>query len=85
MIVQAHNGQRTVAALYLRGLGAGGGAASLLGNAEVARPALSLSYSGINSKSCVTDSTTKGGLKCQNDSSRKTHLRTLSCKTARRA
>lgn len=83
MIVQAHDSQRTVAALYLRGLEEG--AASLLSNAEVARPALSLSYSGINSKSCVTDSTTKGGLTCQNDSSRKTHLQILSCKTARRA
>lgn len=77
MIVEARH--RTAAAPYLGGLE---GPAS---NAEVARPALSLPYSRINSKSCVTDSTTKGGLKCQNDSSRKTHLRTLSCKTARRA
>lgn len=55
-------------------------AVSPLANAEVARPALSLSCSRINPKSCVTDSTTKGGLKCQNDSSRKTQLLILSCK-----
>lgn len=44
-------------------------------------PALSFPNGRINSKSCVADSTTKGVLKCQNDFSRKSQLRILSCKT----
>lgn len=57
------------------------GQSRLLTNAEVLCPALSFSYCRINSKSCVTDSTTKGVLKCQNDLARKSQLRILSCKT----
>lgn len=57
------------------------GQSRLLTNAEVLCPALSFPYGRINSKSCVTDSTTKGVLKCQNDLLRKSQLRILSCKT----
>lgn len=74
---KSYNCYRTLFILYPLGLMR---AVSLLANAEVACPALSLSYSRINSKSCVTDSPTKGDLKCQDDSSRTTQLWILSCK-----
>lgn len=76
-LLSPYNSYRTVFTLYPLGLRR---AVSLPTNAEGACPALSRSYSRINSKSCVTDSTTKGGLKCQNNLSRKTQLWILSCK-----
>lgn len=59
------------------------GQSRLLANAEVLCFALSSSDGRINSKSCVTDATTKGGLKCQSDSSRTSRLQILSCKNAK--
>lgn len=56
------------------------GQSRLLDNAEVLFSALSFPYGGINSKSCVADSTTKAILKCQNDLSWKSQLQILSCK-----